>query len=70
MARANNEIGELEKTVLTLVRRPRLIRRDYWRAEVERQLGRADITGGDRQRLCALHHLLGDVPEAASTHVN
>ncbi|WP_244817459.1 hypothetical protein [Caballeronia sp. Lep1P3] len=67
---AKGDIGTIEKAVLTLVNRPRLIRREYWRSEVERLLGGADITIRDRQRLLTLHDLLGDVVENNWAHAN
>ena len=70
MDRTGSAIGELERAVNTLVHRPRLIRREYWRSEVESLLGRTDITSRDRQRLYALHHLLRDVQEEGLVHVN
>lgn len=65
-----SDIGELERAVNTLVHRPGLIRRDYWRSEVERLLGRTGITARDRQRLHALHDLLGQVMEEGFVHLN
>ncbi|WP_020071437.1 hypothetical protein [Paraburkholderia caledonica] len=62
MDRAPSVIGKLDKAVNTLVHRATLIRREYWRAEVQRLRGRTDITVPDRRRLYALHHLLGDAP--------
>lgn len=65
-----SDIAELERTVNTLVRRPTLIRREYWRSEVERLLARSDITLGDRERLNALHHLLQETTEECGAHFN
>ncbi|MFM0755522.1 hypothetical protein [Paraburkholderia strydomiana] len=65
-----SDIGELERAVNTLVHRPALIRREYWRSEVERLLGRTDITARDRLRLHALHDLLGHVMEEGCVHLN
>jgi hypothetical protein len=56
-----NEIGQLEAAVNLLVRRPRLIRREYWVSEVEGVLVRPGISPQDRQRLAALLDLLGTV---------
>jgi hypothetical protein len=53
------EIGQLEKALNTLVRRPRLIRRDYWISQIECLLGRSGLSAQDRQRLRALLDLLG-----------
>ena len=52
------EIGQLEKALNTLVRRPRLIRRDYWISQIECLLGRSGLSAQDRQRLRALLDLL------------
>ncbi|CAB3807251.1 hypothetical protein [Paraburkholderia fynbosensis] len=70
MDHGRSDIGELERAVNTLVHRPGLIRREYWRSEVERPLGRTDITARDRQRLLALHDLLGHVMEEGCAHPN
>ncbi|MGF6931265.1 hypothetical protein OKW41_004668 [Paraburkholderia sp. UCT70] len=61
MGVVRNEIGQLEAAVNTLVRRPRVIRRDYCVSEVEGVLVRPGITAQDRQRLAALLDLLGTV---------
>lgn len=53
------EIGQLEMALNTLVRRPRLIRRDYWISQIECLLGRSGLSAQDRQRLRALLDLLG-----------
>ncbi|WOD13598.1 hypothetical protein [Paraburkholderia kirstenboschensis] len=63
MGIVRNEIGQLENAVRTLVRRPWLIRRDYWVSEVEDVLERPGISAGDRQRLGALLDLLGTVAD-------
>jgi hypothetical protein len=55
------EIGQLEKAVNTLVRRPRLIRQAYWASEIEHALERPGVTARDRQRLLALVDLLATV---------
>ncbi|WOD19094.1 hypothetical protein [Paraburkholderia kirstenboschensis] len=65
MSIVESEIGQLEKAVNTLVRRPRLILQDYWASEIENVLARPGITARDRQRLLALVDLLGAV---ASDH--
>ncbi|HEX7937262.1 MAG TPA: hypothetical protein VF573_29885 [Paraburkholderia sp.] len=61
MGIVESEIGQLEKAVNALVRRPRLIRRDYWTSEVEGVLERPGISARNRQRLSALLDLLGTV---------
>jgi hypothetical protein len=53
------EIGQLEKALNALVRRPWLLRRDYWISQVECLLGRPGLSAQDRQRLCTLLDLLG-----------
>jgi hypothetical protein len=55
------EIGQLEKTVNALAFRPRLIRREYWIAQVESLLERPGISAADRQRLCTILDLLRNV---------
>jgi hypothetical protein len=52
------EIGQLEKALNALVHRPRLIRREYWRSQIECLLGSPGLAAQDRQRLCALLDLL------------
>jgi hypothetical protein len=59
MSIVETEIGQLEKAVNTLVRRPRLIRQEYWASEIEDVLERPGITARDRQRLSTLLDLLG-----------
>ena len=59
MNTVKTEIGQLEKALSALVRRPRLIRRDYWISQIECLLGRPGLSAQDRQRLCALLDLLG-----------
>ncbi|MFM0627063.1 hypothetical protein [Paraburkholderia xenovorans] len=61
MGIVESEIGQLEKTVNTLIRRPRLIRRDYWVSEIEHVLERPGIPARYRQRLWALLDLLATV---------
>lgn len=70
IARPTSTIVELERTVLTLLNRPSLMRREYWQSEVERRLAGTDITVRDRQRLCELHDLLGNVAESGPTGRN
>jgi len=65
-----SDIGELERAVNTLVHRPGLIRREYWTSEVERLLGRTDITARDRQRLHVLHGLLVHATGEGCVHLN
>jgi hypothetical protein len=55
------EIGQLEKTVNALAFRPRLIRREYWIAQVESLLERPGISAADRQRLGTILDLLRNV---------
>ncbi|MFP3553162.1 hypothetical protein SB861_20930 [Paraburkholderia sp. SIMBA_049] len=74
MSIVESEIGQLEKAVNTLVRRPRLIRQEYWASEIEDVLERPGITARDRQRLSTLLDLLGTVanerPVQASARAN
>jgi hypothetical protein len=67
---ARSDIGELERALKTLVHRPRLIRREYWRSEVERLLAYTDLTVPERHRLYALQDLLGDATEECQTDVS
>ena len=53
------DIGQLEKVLNAPIRRPRLIRRDYWVSQIECLLGRLGLSAQDRQRLGALLDLLG-----------
>ena len=55
------EIGQLEKTVNALAFRPRLIRQEYWIAQVESLLERPGISAADRQRLGTILDLLRNV---------
>ena len=59
MNTVKTDIGELEKALNALVRRPGLIRRDYWISQIECLLGRPGLSAQDRQRLRALLDLLG-----------
>ena len=59
MNTVKTEIGQLEKALNALVRRPRLIRREYWISQVECLLGSPGLLPQDRQRLRALLDLLG-----------
>ncbi|MFP3565308.1 hypothetical protein [Paraburkholderia sp. SIMBA_030] len=59
MNTVKTEIGQLEKALNALVRRPRLILRDYWISQIEGLLGRPGLSVQDRQRLRALLDLLG-----------
>jgi hypothetical protein len=52
------DIEQLEKALNALIRRPRLIRRDYWVSKIEGLLGRTGLSAQDRQRLGALRDLL------------
>ncbi|MFL9964712.1 hypothetical protein PQR02_27340 [Paraburkholderia sediminicola] len=70
MSTMETEIGQLEKAVNTLVRRPRLIRQEYWASEIEDVLERPGITARDRQRLSALLDLLGMVANERPVHAS
>jgi hypothetical protein len=70
MGIVENEIGQLEKTVNTLIRRPRLIRREYWVSEIEDVLGRPGIPARDRQRLWVLLDLLATVANERSVQAS
>lgn len=59
MNMVKTEIGQLERALNVLSCRPRLIRRDYWKTQIERLLERTALTAQDRQRLLALLDLLG-----------
>jgi hypothetical protein len=61
MSTVESDIGQLEKAVNTLVRRPQLIRQEYWASEIEHVLERPGITARDRQRLVTLVGLLATV---------
>ena len=65
MNMAKTEIGQLESALNVLSCRPRLIRRDYWKTQIERLLERTALTAQDRQRLLALLDLLGSFGESA-----
>jgi len=54
-----NEIRQLERSVDTLVRRPTLIRREYWTAQTEKLLLLPGLSARDRHRLSSLLVLLG-----------
>lgn len=58
MSTATTEIGQLEKTLNTLIYRPRLIRRDYWETRIECLLKQAGLTPQEKQRLDALLALI------------
>nr|WP_202031566.1 hypothetical protein [Paraburkholderia sacchari] len=63
------EIGQLEKVLDALIRRPRLIRREYWISQIENLLEKPRLSPLDRQRLHALRDLLGDSPaDSGSTY--
>ncbi|CAN7726449.1 hypothetical protein [Paraburkholderia hospita] len=70
MSIVESEIGQLEKAVNTLVRRPRLIRQEYWTSEIEDVLERPGITARDRQRLSTLLDLLGTVANGHGVHAS
>lgn len=59
MDMVKTEIGQLEKALNALVHRPRLIRHEYWRSQIECLLQRAGLSRQDRQRLDTLLDLLG-----------
>ncbi|MEM5366273.1 hypothetical protein V4C53_09525 [Paraburkholderia azotifigens] len=62
MNRISIEIGQLEKAVSALISHPRLVRRDYWIAQVENLLEERGILASDRQRLDTLLDLLSKIP--------
>jgi hypothetical protein len=70
MGIVESEIGQLETAVNMLVRRPRLIRREYWASEVEGVLERPGISARDRRRLSALLDLLGTVANERSVQAS
>lgn len=53
-----NEIRQLERSINTLVRRPKLIRREYWVAQTEKLLVLPGLSARDRHRLTSLLDLL------------
>jgi hypothetical protein len=55
-------IAQLEKAVSVLTSHPRLVRRDYWIAQIENLLSERGISVSDRQRLDTLLDLLRDIP--------
>ena len=57
-----NEITQLERSINTLIRRPTLIRREYWVTQTERLLMLPGLSERDRRRLSALLVLLGITP--------
>lgn len=61
-----NEIKQLERSINTLVRRPTLIRHDYWTVETEKLLLRRELSMKDRHRLTALLNLLSGIIETAA----
>lgn len=66
-----NEITQLERSINTLIRRPTLIRREYWATQTERLLVLPGLSDRDRRRLSALLVLLGvtsreQAPQTAS----
>jgi hypothetical protein len=56
------EIGQLEKAVSALTSHPRLVRRDYWIAQIDKLLEKRGISASDRQRLDTLLDLLRRIP--------
>jgi hypothetical protein len=58
MDSVKTEIGRLEKSLNTLVRRPRLIRREYWLSQIDGLLERPGLSMQDRRRLRDLLDLL------------
>ncbi|MPW19994.1 hypothetical protein GCT13_24615 [Paraburkholderia sp. CNPSo 3157] len=56
------EIGQLAKAVSALTSYPRLVRRDYWIAQIENLLEQREISASDRQRLDTLLDLLRNTP--------
>jgi hypothetical protein len=59
------EIGQLERTVHELVRRPGLIRSVYWIEHIEGYLARSGLRTVDQKRLAALLDLIGAVEPAS-----
>ncbi|MEX3897861.1 hypothetical protein [Paraburkholderia sp. BR10954] len=53
-----NEIRQLESSVNTLVRRPTLMRREYWTAQAEKLLLLPGLSARDRHRLSNLLALI------------
>jgi hypothetical protein len=56
------EIGQLAKAISALISYPRLVRRDYWIAQIEYLLEQRGISASDRQRLDTLLDLLRNTP--------
>jgi hypothetical protein len=52
------DIEQMEKALNALVRRPQLLRRDYWISQIECLLVRPGLSAQDRNRLSALLDLL------------
>ena len=65
MNMVKTEIEKLEKALNALIRRPQLIRRDYWMSQIEGLLAQTGLSPQDRQRLNALHDLLAPAGECA-----
>ena len=61
MKSVSAEIDMVEKTLNELVRRPRLIRSNYWSTHIESFLARPGLRVQDRARLTALRDLIGAV---------
>ncbi|MPW20021.1 hypothetical protein GCT13_24790 [Paraburkholderia sp. CNPSo 3157] len=62
------EIGQLAKAISALTSYPRLVRRGYWIAQIERLLEERGISASDRQRLDTLLDLLRNTPGGALCH--
>lgn len=56
-----SEIGQLEKAIRVLACHPRLIRRDYWIAQIGSLLEHRMISASDRQRLGTLLDMLRSI---------
>lgn len=61
MKSVSAEIDMVEKTLNELVRRPRLIRSNYWSTHIESFLARPGLRVQDKARLTALLDLIGRV---------
>ena len=61
MKSVSAEIDMVEKTLKELVRRPRLIRSNYWSTHIEIFLARPGLRVQDKARLTALRDLIGAV---------
>ncbi|WP_158934337.1 hypothetical protein [Burkholderia sp. S171] len=64
MKSVSAEIDMVEKTLYELVRRPRLIRSNYWSTHIESFLARPGLRVQDKARLTALRDLISGVVPA------